>query len=49
MRVKLTEDWHTPSGMFFEKGTILDMHPVEGNALVREKKAKKYKQFKILK
>ena len=36
MKIKLLEDWS-----FWRKGTVLDMHPSDGEKLIKEKIGKK--------
>ncbi len=37
MNIKLLTDWQHESGRVYPKGTVLNMHPSDGQELIREK------------
>jgi hypothetical protein len=41
MKIELLTDWQHEGGRVYPKGTVLDMHPVDGERLIKEKVGKK--------
>jgi len=37
MNIKLLEDWQHEGGRLYPKGTVLNMHPSDGEELIKEK------------